>query len=150
MSVKDALHDSISFTTGIMRPLYEQINPLEIGEHMRSLAIGEDYANRLIARTGNPRQKEIVKALVSKYPSHSFVIDAVEARAIGLPVQNLEPAHEKLFLEAVSCIQSGEESFYGFVKEPAKKPVPTRKNTVKAAKRPSASAAGPSQIAAVR
>lgn len=148
MSVKDALHDAITFTTGIMRPLYEQINPLEIGEHMRSLAIGEEYATRLLARTGNPRQKEIVKALVSKYPSHSFVIDALEARAIGLPVQYLEPAQETLFLEAVTCIQKSEESFYGFVKEPAKKPTPGRKSKANGTKRPSASAARLTEITA--
>lgn len=150
MSVKDALHDAITFTTGIMRPLYEQINPLDIGEHMRSLAIGEDYANRLLSRTGNPRQKEIVKALISKYPSHSFVIDALEARQIGLPVKPLDPAQEDLFLQAVHCIQGNEESFYGFAKAPAKKAAAPSKNKASATKRPPASAPGTPQIAAVR
>ena len=150
MSVKDALHDAITFTTGIMRPLYEQINPLDIGEHMRSLAIGEDYANRLLSRTGNPRQKEIVKALVSKYPSHSFVIDDLEARGIGLPVKPLEPAQEELFLQAVSCILGSEESFYGFAKTPVKKAASPSKNKASTAKRPPASAHGTPQIAAVR
>lgn len=150
MSVKDALHDSIAFTTGIMRPLYEQINPLEIGEHMRSLAIGEDYANRLLARTGNPRQREIVKALVSKYPSHSFVIDATEARELGLPVRYLEPTQEHMFLEALTCIQEHEESYYGFAKVPAKKsPVP-QKNKAGGTKRPPASAPRTAEISAAK
>lgn len=151
MSVKDALNDSIDFTTGIMRPLYEQINPLEIGEHMRSLAIGEDYANRLMAKTGNPRQKEIVKALVSKYPSHSFVIDALEACDLGLPVQHLEPAQEHLFLEALSCIQNGEVSFYGFAKESQKQPSASGKKKAGGAKRrPPAATPGPIEVSAAK
>jgi hypothetical protein len=150
MSVKDALHDSIAFTTGIMRPLYEQINPLEIGEHMRSLAIGEDYANRLLARTGNPRQKEIVKALVTKYPSHSFVIDAVEAREIGLPVRHLEPGQENMFLDALNCIQNGEESFYGFAKEPEKKETSPRKSKIGQPKRSPGTVPRPTEITAAK
>jgi hypothetical protein len=39
ISVKEALHESLHFTTEIMRPLYEQLDPLEIGEYKRALAI---------------------------------------------------------------------------------------------------------------
>ena len=69
MSVKEALHEALHFTTEIMRPLYEQLDPLEIGEYKRALAIGEEYGDRLLAMTKNPHRKAISQALLSKYPS---------------------------------------------------------------------------------
>jgi hypothetical protein len=150
MSIKEAIHESIPLTTGIMRPLYERIDPLEIGEHKRSLAIGEEYAIRLLALTKNPRQREIVKALVSKYPSHSFVIDADEARDLGLPVRRLEHAQEQMFLEALNGIRENEESVYGFSKEPTKKSATPRKRKASGVKRPPASEPAPAAIAATK
>jgi hypothetical protein len=150
MSIKEAVHEAVPFTTQIMRPLYEKLDPLEIGEHRRSLAIGEDYANRLLAMSGNSRRKEIVKALISKYPSHSFVIDADEAQTLGLPVRRLMEAEEHMFLEAVECITEIEGSFYGFSKVSPSKPSVPRKRKARTAKRPPASAPGPTAITAAK
>jgi hypothetical protein len=118
MSVSEALNLAVPFTTGIMRPLYEQLDPLEIGEYKRALAIGEQYAHRLLALTKNPRREEIVNALIYKYPSHGFAIDAVEARAIGLPVHALNSAQEDVLLDAMDVVLSNGESVYGFPKMP--------------------------------
>ncbi len=150
MSIMEAIKLSISFTTEIMRPLYEQINPLEIGEHRRLLAIGEEYAKRLLDLTKNSRQKEIVAALVSKYPSHSFVIDAGEAREIGLPVHRLDAKDEQMFLEALSCIRDNEDSFHGFSKVTAAKPATPRKRQASGTKRPPASTPIPTAISAAK
>jgi len=122
ISVKEALHESLHFTTEIMRPLYEQLDPLEIGEYKRALAIGEEYGERLLTMTKNPHRKEISQALLSKYPSHGFVIDRVEARSLGLPVHNLDSAQETLFLSALTSILTTGESVYGFSKLPTPKP----------------------------
>lgn len=53
------------------QPLYSQIDPLEMGEHRRSLAIGEEYATRLLNLTRNPNVDKIVEKLVWQYPSHN-------------------------------------------------------------------------------
>lgn len=139
MSVKEALRESVPFTTGIMRPLYEQLDPLEIGEYKRSLAIGEDYAHRLLALTGNPRRRDIVESLVSKYPSHGFVIDPIEARGLGLPVHLLSSAQENTILPALESIINNGESVYGFAKVPQKKAAaPRLKRTPVQAPKPAA------------
>jgi hypothetical protein len=62
MGIKEALHEASGITTELMRPLYEQLDPLEIGAYKRALAVGEEYAARLLALTKNPRRKEIVEA----------------------------------------------------------------------------------------
>jgi hypothetical protein len=122
MSLKESLHESLHFTTEIMRPLYEQLDPLEIGEYKRALAIGEEYGDRLLAMTKNPHRKLISQALLSKYPSHGFVIDRVEARTLGLPVHALDSAQETMFLSALTSILRMGESVYGFGKMPTSKP----------------------------
>ncbi len=123
MSLKESLHESLHFTTEIMRPLYEQLDPLEIGEYKRALAIGEEYADRLLAMAKNPRAKEIAQALLSKYPSHGFIIDRTEARGLGLPVHPLDAAQETACLSALTRILITGESLYGFAKMPAPKAV---------------------------
>ncbi|MFY9561281.1 MAG: hypothetical protein WAQ52_13695 [Terriglobales bacterium] len=129
ISVKEALHESLHFTTEIMRPLYEQLDPLEIGEFKRALAIGEEYGDRLLAMTKNPHRKTISQALLSKYPSHDFVIDRTEARSLGLPVHALDAAQEGAFLDALTSMLTSGESLYGFNKVSARKPAakPARK-----------------------
>ena len=51
MGIKEALREASTLTTALMRPLYEQLDPLEIGAYKRALAIGEEYATRLLALT---------------------------------------------------------------------------------------------------
>ncbi len=135
MSLKEALHESLHFTTEIMRPLYEQLDPLEIGEYKRALAIGEEYGDRLLAMTKNPHRKAISQALLSKFPSHGFVIDRVEARAMGLPVHALNYAQESMFLSALTSILPTGESIYGFHKLPTQKPATKQPKLKPVAKR---------------
>jgi Serine dehydrogenase proteinase len=144
MSVKEALHESVPFTTGIMRPLYEQLDPLEIGEYKRSLAVGEHYADRLLSHTRNPRHKEIVETLVSKYPSHQFAIDPAEARALGLPVHILPPNEENAILGALESIIDNGDTLYGFPKAP---PKPT---TARSSRREAVRTQEPKPIAVAR
>src|SRR5579871_6013462 len=44
MSVKQALHEAIPGTVGIMNPLYSHIDPSKIGSFRRALSEGEEYA----------------------------------------------------------------------------------------------------------
>lgn len=138
ISVKEALHESLHFTTEIMRPLYEQIDPLEIGEYKRALAIGGEYADRLLAMTKNPKAKAITEALLLKYPSHNFAIDRAEARSLGLPAHALDERQEGLFLSAISSILQTGESVYGFRKV---LPPPRKPATRRAKKKPARPAA---------
>ncbi|MBS1840441.1 MAG: hypothetical protein JSS69_18450 [Acidobacteria bacterium] len=124
MSVQEAIHESVPFATSIMRPLYEQLDPLQIGEHRRSLAIGEDYGRRLLNTVANPLADEIVQKLVSGYPSHEFVIDREEASRIGLPIRSLDARQEHTLITALEGILQNEATVHGFVPQapPTKKP----------------------------
>jgi len=148
MSVKEALREASPFTTALMRPLYEQLDPLEIGAYKRALAVGEEYAERLLAFTRNPLRKEIVQALVSKYPSHEFAIDRVEARALGLPVHPLDSAQESLLHDALQGIIDKGESIYGFAEVQHKKPASPKPSASTATKKKKPTRVAPAALTA--
>jgi Serine dehydrogenase proteinase len=113
ISLKEGLRDSVPLVTGLMRPMFEQIEPLGMGEHRRALAISEEYAKRMIALTGNANARQIVKRIVWDYPSHEFCIDFEEATDLGLPVLRLSESQDRLISDAIVNIQR-EESYHGF------------------------------------
>jgi hypothetical protein len=112
LSIKEALKDSIPLVTGLMRPIFEQIDPIEMGGYRRAIAIGEEYAKRMLQMSGNRQADEIIRRTVWGYPAHDFCIDPDEAASLGLPVERLSPTHEKLFTEVLFSVDR--EAFYGF------------------------------------
>lgn len=68
-------------TTGLLAPIYGQVNPVNIGEDHRDLHVALEYGNRL-ANLGRNVIDGSVNRLVHDYPSHDFVIDIDEARGM--------------------------------------------------------------------
>ena len=71
--------------------------PLTLGSFKKSLDIAKEYLRKLLSSrmlsSGDSKQAkalEIAEKLTEGYPDHSYCIDADEARAIGLLVDNLE------------------------------------------------------------
>ena len=117
LSVKQALHEAIPGVVGIMNPLYGHIDPSKLGSYRRMLAEGEEYAKRLLNSVENENTDDLVQQLVWEYPSHNFVIDFDEAKAIGLPVKRLGLGEEKSLIRAILGLQEYEISYSGFVVE---------------------------------
>ena len=65
--------------SGLMSPIYGQVDPLRLGETLRALDIARLYGD--LVKTGNVKWFA-VESLVSGYPSHSFVIDRAHARKL--------------------------------------------------------------------
>lgn len=62
----------------LLAPIYQQIDPMHIGEAARATKIAVDYAERLVrADTVDPYK---LAGLIVNYSSHGFVIDEREAR----------------------------------------------------------------------
>lgn len=66
-----------ALTTGLYSKLYEQMDPLHVGEAGRSIVIAKQYGQRLQAKSGNYSARSL-DHLISGYPSHGFVIDGEE------------------------------------------------------------------------
>jgi hypothetical protein len=120
MSIKEALKDSVPLVSSLLRPLFEQIEPLEMGGNRRSLAIAEEYANRMLELSGNEGARAIVQQFVWEYPSHDFCIDFEEAKQHGLPVERLSETQDRQLAKAI--IELGKEDYYhGFPPPPPPK-----------------------------
>jgi len=132
MSVKQALHEAIAGTVGIMNPLYSHIDPSKVGSYRRALSEGEEYAKRLLGSVGHPGAEELAEHLVWDYPAHDFVIDYEEAKAIGIPVQKLPITQEKALINSLIGIMKHGIPYIGFAQPaaPRRKPAPA-KNTRK-------------------
>lgn len=116
MSIKEALKDSIPLVTGLMQPVFEQIDPIEMGTNRRALAISEEYAKRMLTLVEHDDPRSLVKQLVWDYPSHDFCIDFEEAKGIGLPVEKLSEAQDRRLAEAIINLER--DAYHGFVPQP--------------------------------
>jgi len=81
VSFKLAAELAAKLTTGLFQHIYCQIDPVQIGELGRAMAIARDYGKRLLAKSGN-FTNDTLNLLVESYPSHGFVIDGREANEI--------------------------------------------------------------------
>jgi hypothetical protein len=115
MSIKDALKDAVPLVTALMQPILSQIDPIEMGGYRRAIAIGEEYARRMLALTRNPHAEDIIEKTVWGYPSHDFCIDYGEALELGLPVEHLDRNQDR---RLVAALQEMERDYHGFVPAP--------------------------------
>lgn len=118
MSVKEAYHEAMPAVANTVAPLYQKVEPSKIGSYRRSLAVGEEYAKRLLKLTGISKgdASKIAEQLVWKYPAHDFIIDRDEATDIGLPIVNLDKDDENDFIEILDTILDLGESIYEFAR----------------------------------
>jgi hypothetical protein len=121
LSVKQALHEAMPGVSSIMTPLYSHIDPSKLGSYRRFLAEGEEYAVRLLQSAGNGNAKKIAERLVWKYPAHGFSINRSEARSLGLPIQNMELAQDRVLTKLLANLMESEVTYVGFVEPKARK-----------------------------
>ncbi|HJQ30930.1 MAG TPA: hypothetical protein VJ866_02055 [Pyrinomonadaceae bacterium] len=150
MSVKEAVHESLPAVIQMMAPLYKHVDPSKVGGYRRSLAVGEEYARRILQQRRFRDIEGLTQRLVWQYPSHDFVIDYDEVVEMGLPVKRLDLAEENQLLGAIFGILEYGGSAYGFIEAPTpartkpkpkrvasksrKRPVPVPAPTIKAVK----------------
>lgn len=112
ISLKQGLKDSVPLVTGLMGPIFGQIDPIKMGGYRRAIAIGEEYAERMLQLVGNQASAKIIRQMVWEYPSHDFSIDFEEAQSLGLPVQRLPESQDQKLSEAILNI--GRDDYHGF------------------------------------
>jgi hypothetical protein len=81
ITTKSATNIAVRLTVGCYNKIYQQIDPLKLGEHQRAMLIAQDYGKRLEKQRHNT-QKDTIDRLISNYPSHGFVIDRGEAETL--------------------------------------------------------------------
>lgn len=80
-SIQTATDAASEMVGALYSPLFGRIDPEEVGSRARDMRISEYYATRLNQKWSNLKVPQIHN-LVMSYPSHSFVIDSEEAKAL--------------------------------------------------------------------
>ena len=95
LSTKMAAEIASKLATGLFSPVYSQVDPVRLGELQRSIEVAYAYGQRLSTKSENLKP-DALDRLVSKYPSHGFVIDRSEAKELFVNVR--PPVAEELEL----------------------------------------------------
>jgi hypothetical protein len=87
------LEHALHFAADVTKPLFEKIDAVRYSRQQRMLKEAQDYAERLLQPKFSEEQaKAIARDLVTKYPTHGFVIDFPEAKRVGVVS---EESHEE-------------------------------------------------------
>ena len=81
ITAKTAADFSSTLTTGLFSPIFQQLDPIKLGEVQRAVQIAEKYGERLNAYD-KPMTEESLSKLIAGYPSHGIVIDRKEAKTL--------------------------------------------------------------------
>lgn len=116
MSTKLASKLAAEITTGLFSKLYEQVDPLRLGEAFRGMNIAMDYGERL--KTDNLKPGAL-ETLIRDYPSHGFVIDRKEARnlfrRVARPRLHLAELIHELEELQIETLLNGKTPFISFL-----------------------------------
>jgi hypothetical protein len=81
VSFPTAAKASAELVNGLFSPIFAQIDPYDVGDKARAMRIATEYGKRLSANTQNLKPKTL-DTLTKTYPSHSFVVDFLEAKEL--------------------------------------------------------------------
>src|SRR5215831_1818662 len=135
ISTRTAQEIAVKLVAGLMTPVYQHIDPMHLGEADRALNIARDYGRRLLLHSRNHKGtiQDMLSHLVSHYPSHSFIIDTDEARALFRNVRGLSDSEAALvsFLRSAARwpAENEAEEFVAFVSTEKKKGVRRARQT---------------------
>lgn len=94
-------------TVGMLRPLYEQIDPIRLGEIERAMMVAAEYGERI--KTDNLKDGSLDK-LITAYPSHGFVIDRDEAATLFFDVRAPSAEEYGLFVKTFPLIDEAQKA----------------------------------------
>ena len=98
VSFKTASDVATGMVAALYGPIFQQIDPEEVGSRVRAMRIGKDYATRLDIH-GNLKPGAL-DWLTTSYASHSFVIDHKEANVLFNDVR-LATDEEMVVIESI-------------------------------------------------
>lgn len=104
ITTRTAAEIAANMTIGLFRPIYEQLDPLRLGETQRETMVAYEYGQRLERKN---LKSDALDQLLTDYPSHRFVIDRREARQMFERVRPPSEAENELANELSSRVSRG-------------------------------------------
>ncbi len=120
-------------TTECFSKIYQQIDPMKLGEYERATNITYQYGIRL--DRGNLIEGDTLERLITDYPSHGFVIDREEAKSLFKEVREPTIGEQQLMdllvQLGVAIMDKSEETAIEFL---SRSPMIPTKGTLRGAK----------------
>ena len=82
ISTRTSAELASGITTGLMKELYAQLDPVRLGDTSRAMNIADTYGGRLERRSKNNVLPRTVNRLATEYPSHDYQINRAEAKEL--------------------------------------------------------------------
>jgi hypothetical protein len=120
ITFKMATDIAANLTGALFAPIFQQIDPILVGESYRATSIALFYGMRLDAVSYNLKDGSCLDTLISRYPHHGFVIDRDEARGLFKRVRkpsDLEAHLINLLAEAAIVPYDKNNMQRGFISE---------------------------------
>lgn len=102
VTLKTATEIAAKLTSGLFAPIFQQVDPIHVGEAYRATAVASHYAARLAFYGKNISDKSLER-LISGYPQHGFVIDRSEADGLFIEVREPNTEEEQLISMIGDC-----------------------------------------------
>lgn len=93
LKMSEAIDLAIKFSGETSACLYNQLDPMDIGEYKRALEIAERYGHIILLRLmkwSKEKAHKVSMSLIYDYPSHDSIIDREELRGLGLPAEEIK------------------------------------------------------------
>lgn len=107
LEMLEAIDLAIKFSGATSACLYDQLDPMDIGEYKRALEIAERYGHIILLRFMKwPKEKahNASMSLIYDYPSHDSIIDREELRALGLPTEEIAAGELNNFMDLAQSL----------------------------------------------
>lgn len=111
---RTAITTADHLTSALFSRIYQQLEPIRLGEYQRAMTIMTEYGKRLCQGSKNLKDGSLDK-LITEYPDHGFAIDRHEAEELFFKVRTPSPA-ERGLLALLDALMANK---IGITKKPA-------------------------------
>lgn len=93
MKSAEVLREMLNYSATILEPILSKLDPQLIHEAAEQLKVTRDYAQSILLGKNNPPSSsvasDIANTLVTKYPTHGYVVTGTQLDNLGVPVKDL-------------------------------------------------------------
>lgn len=120
LKMLEAIGLAIEFSGKTSACLYDQLDPLSIGEYKRSLEISEQYGHIILLRYMNWSKEKAhatISSLIYEYPSHDSIIDQDELKRLGFTVEEINNNELEIIRKLRMILIEEEDSVIHLIKK---------------------------------
>lgn len=124
LKMLEAIELAIEFSGKTSACLYNQLDPMNIGEYKRSLEISERYGHLILIRLmgwSEEKAHSVAMSLIYDYPSHDSIIDMEDLKGLGFNVVEIDGNEKEVLDKIKTRLQEEDGDFIRLVENNKRK-----------------------------